>query len=50
MARAPFAHHAITHLLLPLQHAQRNDEQARSPRKQERATSSTVQLGSVWGV
>src|SRR5690625_1304538 len=46
IARAPLARHAYTNSLLPLHDANRNDEKARSPRKRERATDSTVQLGS----
>src|SRR5690625_2519314 len=47
IARAPLARHAYTNSLLPLHDANRNDEKARSPRKRERATDSTVQLGSA---
>lgn len=49
IARAPLARHAYTNSLLPLHDANRNDEKARSPRKRERATDSTVQLGTANG-
>src|SRR5690625_571035 len=45
IARVPLARHAYTNSLLQLHDANRNDEQARSPRLRVRATDSTGQLG-----